>query len=169
MKEQVIHPFPKIFNQESRILILGSFPSPKSREQGFYYGHPKNRFWKVLAVVLEEDIPKTREEKERLILKNHLALWDVIKSCEIKGASDNSITNVVVNPLTEITNNSKVQYIFTVVKTADKLYRKYCQEQIKIPSICLPSTSPANCAVSFKKLVENYQKVSELLHKNEKK
>lgn len=163
MKEQIIHPFKPIFDKESKVLILGSFPSPKSREIGFYYGHPKNRFWKILSKVFEEPIPLTIKERTNFVLKHHIALWDVIKSCNIKGASDSSISNVVVNDMNMVLEQTKIQYIVTTGKKADALYQKYCFERTKIKSICLPSTSPANCAVKEETLVEQYQKIKEMI------
>ena len=147
MKEQIIHPFEPIFDNESKVLILGSIPSPKSREIGFYYGHPQNRFWKVLATIFKESIPKTNEEKTKFVLKYHIALWDVVKSCEIKGASDSSISNVEVNDIKALLQKTKIKYIITTGKKADMLYQKYCYQDAKINSICLPSTSPANCSM----------------------
>lgn len=156
-KKYVIHPFEPIYNQNSKVLVLGSFPSPKSRELGIYYGHPQNRFWKVLSLVFEESFPETIEEKRYFILKHHIALWDVIESCEIEGASDSSISNVKVNDIQSLLEKTKIKAIITTGKKADALYKKYCEKEIGIKSICLPSTSPANCAIKGKELIEAYQ------------
>ena len=156
-KKYVIHPFEPIYDQNSKVLVLGSFPSPKSRELGIYYGHPKNRFWKVLSLVFEESFPETIEEKRYFILKHHIALWDVIESCEIEGASDSSISNVRINDIQSLLEKTKIKAIITTGKKADALYKKYCEKEIGIKSICLPSTSPANCAIKEKELIEAYQ------------
>ena len=120
----MIHPFEPFFDRQSRILILGSFPSVASRAQGFYYGHPQNRFWKVLAKVFDCKIPVTVAEKRQLVLSHHLALFDVIASCEIAGSADSAIKNVVPNHLSSILNNSKITEIFVNGKTAEKYYNK---------------------------------------------
>ena len=151
-----IHPFPPLFNEESKILILGSFPSVKSRKNQFYYGHPQNRFWKVIAAIFGTDIPTSIDEKKALILSNHLALWDVIAECEIVGSSDSSIRNVRANDLTVILEHSKVEQIFTNGKTAEKHYIKYIEPQTNIKATVLPSTSPANAAWSLERLIEEW-------------
>lgn len=156
-KKYVIHPFEPIYDQNSKVLVLGSFPSPKSRKLGIYYGHPQNRFWKVLSLVFEDSFPETIEEKRYFILKHHIALWDVIESCEIEGASDSSISNVKVNDIQSLLEKTKIKAIITTGKKADALYKKYCEKEIGIKSICLPSTSPANCAIKEKELIEAYQ------------
>jgi len=150
----ITHPFPPLYREDSKLLILGSFPSVKSREQLFFYGHPQNRFWKVLAAVFGCDVPQTIEEKTALLLSRKIALWDVIASCEITGSSDSSIQNVTVNDLSEILSRAKIERIFVNGKTAEKYYRKYTQAQIGRDAICLPSTSPANAAWSVERLVE---------------
>lgn len=161
MKKPVIHPFEPIYDIHSKVLILGSMPSPKSRELGFYYGHPQNRFWKVLATIFEESYPDTIEKKKMFVLKHHLALWDVIESCKIDGASDSSITNVKVNNLAMLVEQTEICYIITTGKKAEALYKKYCEKEVGISSICLPSTSPANCAVKEKELVDAYRILKE--------
>lgn len=167
MKNKVIkvnHEISPIYNKDSKILILGSIPSPKSRENGFYYAHSQNKFWKVLSNIFHYDIPNNNEMKKEFLLKNNIALWDVIASCEIKGASDTSIKNVQVNDINMIINNSKVNAIFTTGKKANDLYMKYCYPNTKIESIYLPSTSPANCAnYSFEDLVEEYRIILDYL------
>lgn len=151
----VLHEIPPLVDKNSKVLILGSFPSPKSRESGFYYGHPQNRFWKVLSVVLSEPEPKTIEEKKALLLRNHVALWDVIASCDIVGAGDSTIKNALPNDFERIKKGSKIKAIFTTGGTAHKLYKKFTGED----SVLLPSPSPANCAVSMEKLIEEYKKI----------
>ena len=153
----VWHPFGPLYDEQSRVLILGSFPSVKSREQQFFYGHPKNRFWPLLAALTGSEIPQTIEEKKQLALKNGIALWDVIASCEIVGSSDSSIRNAKPNDITPILKNSGVQNIFTNGKTADSLYMRYIFPVTKIQSVCLPSTSPANAAWNMERLLSAWQ------------
>jgi hypoxanthine-DNA glycosylase len=159
----IIHPIDPVFDQNSKILILGSFPSVKSRETGFFYGHPQNRFWKVTAGVCGEPVPETVEEKKAFLLRNHIALWDVIRSCEIVGSSDSSIRNVEVNDLTLILNAAEIREIYVNGKTALKFYEKYTQPLIKRPAVCLPSTSPANAAWNLERLVSDWQCISKKL------
>ena len=153
----ISHPFPPFFDKNSKILILGSFPSVKSREQMFFYGHPQNRFWKVIAAVTESKIPVTIEEKKELLKNNHIALWDVIASCEITGSSDSSIKDVTANDLSEILENSDIQKIFVNGKTAERFYNKYIRESVGQEAVCLPSTSPANAAWSIEELVTEWK------------
>lgn len=157
------HTIGSLYNENSKILILGSFPSVKSREQGFFYGHPQNRFWKVLSTVLNQPLPTSIDEKKEFILNNKIALWDVIASCEIKGSSDSSIKNVVPNNINEILNNSKVKTIFTNGKLAFNLYNKYIFEKTNIAAISLPSTSPANAAFSLDRLCDEWKIISKHL------
>ena len=151
------HPFPPLYDEESKILILGSFPSVKSREMKFFYGHPQNRFWKVIASIFDEKIPESIEEKKELILRNHLALWDVIAECEITGSSDASIKNAKANDLSEILDNAPIQKIIVNGKTAEKLYIKYIEPVTGIKAVVLPSTSPANAAWSLERLVDAWR------------
>ena len=151
------HPFPPLYNKDSKILILGSFPSVKSREQMFFYGHPQNRFWKVIADVFKCNVPETIEEKKQLLLENGIALWDVIASCEIVGSSDSSIKEVKVNDLSKILEEADIRQIFVNGKTAEKYFKKYTKPQIKRDAICLPSTSPANALWSIERLVEKWE------------
>ena len=155
----VTHEFPALYDRNCEVLMLGSIPSPKSREQGFYYGHPQNRFWKVLAQVLNEPLPTTIDEKRAMLLKHHIALWDVLDSCTIIGASDTSIEDVVPNDIASLIAKTKIKRIFCTGATAYKLYEKYCEKAAGIKAVKLPSTSPANCAVSIEKLVEEYKKI----------
>ena len=153
----ITHPFPPLYNKDSKILILGSFPSVKSREQMFFYGHPQNRFWKVISSVLECEEPETIEEKKKLLFGNGIALWDVIASCEITGSSDSSIRDVKVNDLSKILKEADIRQIYVNGKTAEKYFKKYIKPQIKRDAICLPSTSPANAAWSVERLVEKWK------------
>lgn len=149
----IVHPIEPLYSEQSEILILGSFPSVKSREQGFYYGHPQNRFWRVLAGIYGADTPKSIDEKKAFIIDNKLALWDVIHSCEIEGSSDSSIKNVVPNDLSVILENSSVRRIFVNGRKAETLYKRYLEAQTGITATPLPSTSPANAAFSEERLV----------------
>lgn len=153
---KIIHPFPPLYDSKSRILILGSFPSVKSREQQFFYGHPQNRFWKVVSAVFEKPVPQTIEEKRNFLHSSHIALWDVIASCEICGSSDSSIKNATANDLCEILTNAQIEKIFVNGKTAEKYYNKYTKQKINTEAVCLPSTSPANAAWSLEKLIEEW-------------
>ena len=156
MKEHIIHPIPPFYDKESKILILGSFPSVKSREQKFFYGHPQNRFWKVLAQVFADEVPNTVPEKKAFLKKHHIALWDVIGACDIEGSSDSSITNVIVNDLSKILETGEIRAIFVNGKTAEKYYKKYTEKQTGKRAVCLPSTSPANAAWKIEKLAEKW-------------
>lgn len=148
------HPFPPLYNENSRVLILGSFPSIKSREQMFFYGHPQNRFWKVVSAIIGVNTPTTIPEKQNFLYKNHIALWDVIASCDIIGSADSSIKNVVPNDLTKILKNANIKQIFVNGKTAQKYYNKYIRNTINIDAICLPSTSPANAGWNLDRLFD---------------
>lgn len=151
-RQAVVHPIPPLFNAQSRVLILGSFPSVKSREQGFFYGHPQNRFWPLLAALHDAQTPKTIPGKRDFALEHGIALWDVIASCEIVGSSDSSIQNVVPNDLSVILRAANIRAIFTNGKTADRFYQKYTLQNTGIPAVCLPSTSPANASYSLERL-----------------
>lgn len=155
------HPFPPLYDKDSKILVLGSFPSIKSREQLFFYGHPQNRFWKVTAAVFGDDVPKSIEDKKAFLHKNHIALWDVIASCDIEGSADSTIKNVVPNDLDAIIKNSKVKRIFVNGKTAEKYYNKYTKDKLGRAAVCLPSTSPANAAWSIERLVGAWRIINE--------
>lgn len=158
MKEHIVHPIPPFYDQGSRILILGSFPSVKSREQMFFYGHPQNRFWKVTAAVFGDKTPETVPEKKDFLKRHHIALWDVIASCDIKGSSDSSIENVIVNDISKILKATDIHSIFVNGRTAEKHYRKYIEPKTGIKAICLPSTSPANAAWGEGQLVLAWSK-----------
>ena len=149
----IVHPIKPVFDKNSRILILGSFPSVKSREQMFFYGHPQNRFWKVVAMVFDQKMPESVEEKRQFLLLNKIAVWDVIAACDITGSSDSSIKNVVVNDLSEILSVAQIKQIFVNGKTAEKYYNMYLKDAVGREAFCLPSTSPANAMWSAEKLV----------------
>lgn len=153
----IMYPFSPLYNKDSKILILGSFPSVKSREQMFYYGHPQNRFWKVISSVFECKEPESVEEKKQLLFENGIALWDVIASCDITGSSDSSIKNVKVNDLSTILKEADIRQIFVNGRTAEKYFKKYIKSQTNQDAICLPSTSPANAAWSVERLVEKWE------------
>ena len=161
MQNMIVHPIPLLFDKDSRVLILGSFPSVKSREAQFFYGHPQNRFWKVIAEIFSEDVPKTVPEKKALLTRNKIALWDVIHSCEITGSSDSSIKNVTANDLTKILEKADIKAIYVNGKTAEKYYKKYIEDVIGREAVCLPSTSPANAAWKVDKLVEAWSVIKE--------
>ncbi len=161
MSERILHPFPPLFDSESRTLILGSFPSVKSREAMFFYGHPQNRFWRLTALLCHEDTPQTIEEKSSLILRHHLALWDSIQSCTITGSSDSSVRDVVPNDLRVIFDNSKTESVFCNGALSHKMYMKYIYPQTGIAAVKLPSTSPANAAYSLERLAESWRVIME--------
>lgn len=149
----LIHTIAPVYDKNSRILILGSFPSVKSREQQFFYGHRQNRFWKVLAAVFESNVPENVDEKKQMLSSNSIALWDVISSCEITGSSDSSIRNVITNDLTVILATADIERIFANGGKAYELYMKYIYPQTGRDIIKLPSTSPANASYSLERLV----------------
>ena len=157
--ERITHAFHPVFDSESRVLILGTMPSPKSRELGFYYSHPRNRFWPVLARIFGEDIPETPEDKANFALRHKIALWDVLAECDIEGASDSSIKNAVPNDISIVLNSADIKAIFTTGATAAKFYKKFIEPESKIPAISLPSTSPANAKSGIEELVEEYRKI----------
>ncbi|MGN1135393.1 MAG: DNA-deoxyinosine glycosylase [Oscillospiraceae bacterium] len=152
--QHITHTFPPFYSGSSEILILGSFPSVKSREQGFYYGHPQNRFWKTLALVCGENVPHDIAEKKALLERHGIALYDVIYSCDIIGSSDSSIKNVVPADIESIVRGSRVSKILLNGKTAEKYFRKYQKECFFEMLRVMPSTSPANAAFSLEKLVK---------------
>lgn len=155
----ITHPIPPEYDCNSNILILGSFPSVKSREIGFFYGHKQNRFWKVLATVFDADTPSTVSEKKDFLHTHHIALWDVLYSCDIKGSSDSSIKNAIPNDIRIILDSCNIKTVFVNGKTALKYYNKYIYPNIKIPAVYLPSTSAANASYSFEKLVFDWGKI----------
>ena len=173
----VTHPIPPVWNSESKVLILGTMPSPKSREAGFFYMHPQNRFWSVIAEVFDEefiyqnnasDISTAIAERRGFLLRHHLAMWDVLASCEITGAADSSIKNAIPNDFKEILENSQIHHIICTGKTAYNLWQKNCaakyEPRYNLIAHCLPSTSPANAQWSKERLVEEYKIILKLLH-----
>ena len=153
----IVHPIPPCFDKESRILILGSFPSVKSRESGFFYGHPQNRFWKVLAAIFEEEVPTSIPEKKAFLSRCHVALWDVLHSCEIKGSADSSIKNAVPNDLSVILEAAPIEKIFVNGKTAEKIYIRFLEPVVGRKAVLLPSTSPANASWRLEELVKEWR------------
>lgn len=159
--EQLVHPFPPTWDKHSEILILGSFPSVKSREMAYFYGHPQNRFWRIVGALYEDDIPHTVEERRVFLLRHHIALWDVIASCTIVGSSDSSIRDAVPNDIRPILTGAPIRGIYTNGQTSFRLYRKYILPEIGRDAVCLPSTSPANAAWSFDRLLSAWRIIIE--------
>ena len=160
-QKKITHEFPPVYDINSKVLILGTIPSPKSRELGFYYMHPQNRFWKMLCAVLNESVPNDIDGRRALCLKHGIALWDVLESCGIRGAEDSSIVDAMPNDLRKITNACQIRQIFTTGKKAHALYQKFFPE---LPEdICLPSTSPANRTISEADMLEQYKRIAEFL------
>ena len=156
---KIVHPIEPFYQENSKILILGSFPSVKSREQMFFYGHSQNRFWRVISSIFGEKVPNSIEEKKVLLKNNGIALWDVIHSCEITGSSDSSIKDARPNDISKILKSANIQKIFVNGKTAKAHYDKYIKNGIGREAICLPSTSPANAAWSLDKLIEAWSQI----------
>ena len=154
--EHIVHSFEPVYNIDSEILILGTLPSVKSRENNFYYGHKQNRFWKVLATLLKEPVPETIEEKKAILLAHHIAIWDVIQSCDIKGSSDSSIKNVAPTDLRMILEKTHITRIYANGNKAGQLYKRYQFSVTGIEATVLPSTSPANAAWSLARLCETW-------------
>lgn len=153
------HQIEPVYDKKSKILILGSFPSVKSRESGFFYGHPQNRFWKVLAAICEEKVPETIKEKKSFLLRNQIAVWDVIASCDIEGSNDSSIKNVIPADIRIILENSDIREIYCNGTAAYNLYRKHLLPVTGREALRLPSTSPANAAWNLEKLVSEWKKI----------
>ncbi len=155
--EHIVHPFPPLFDENSEILILGSLPSVKSREQMFFYGHPQNRFWPLIAMLLDEPAPRSTEEKKQLVLKHHIALWDTIFSCDIIGSGDSSIKNVVPTDLKPVVQGSKIKRIFCNGQTSWKYYHRFQEKELGAEAAALPSTSPANAAWTIERLAQAWK------------
>ena len=155
----ITHPIEPVYDSKSKILILGSFPSVKSREYGFFYGHPQNRFWSVIAALCNAAVPQSINEKKELLLNHGIALWDVIYSCEILGSADSTIRNPVPTDLSKIIKTGNIQLIATNGKMADKLYNRFQLRSTNITPVCLPSTSPANAAWLLERLTEEWSSV----------
>lgn len=156
--KNIKHTFEPVCDKNSKILILGTFPSVKSRENNFYYGHPQNRFWKVIAGITGSSVPETIEKKKELLLENHIAIWDVIESCTITGSSDSSIKDVTVNDIGALIEDSHICAIYGNGAKACELYDRYVKEQTGIEIVKLPSTSPANAAFRLERLCEEWGK-----------
>lgn len=161
--DREVHEIAPVFDTHSKIMILGSFPSVKSREGKFFYHHPQNRFWKVLAGILKCEVPDTISEKREMLLNHGIAVWDVIASCEIEGSSDSSIKNVIPNDLERVLSKADIAQIYTNGATASRLYKKYCYGKIHMEDIKLPSTSPANASYSLEKLMDAWKIICETL------
>lgn len=157
--EHIVHSFEPVYDKASEILILGTLPSVKSRENNFYYGHKQNRFWKVLATLLKEPVPETIEEKKVMLLAHRIALWDVIQSCDIKGSSDSSIKNVQPTDIGMILEKTNVTQIYANGNKAGQLYKRYQFPVTGIEATVLPSTSPANAAWSLARLCEAWKTI----------
>ena len=162
-QERVLHQIPPVYDSSSRILILGSFPSVKSREGCFFYHHPQNRFWKVVAGVLQAPVPGTVEEKRAFLLEHGIALWDVIASCRIEGSSDSSIRDATPNDLNRILQAAPIREIFVNGGTAAAMYKRCCQKLTGREAVRLPSTSPANAAWSLERLLETWSIIGNYL------
>lgn len=169
MLQRVSHTIPPVYSDDSRVLILGTMPSVKSREAGFYYAHPQNRFFKVLAAVLNEEMPQTTEQKKAMLLKNRIALWDVLESCDISGSSDSSISNPKPNDISSLIGKTSVNAVFTTGKTAYRLYSRFCEDKTGIKAVCLPSPSPANAKMTLDMLTESYRVIADALADGENK
>ena len=158
-RKHIAHPFEPVADERSRVLLLGTMPSPRSREDGFYYGHPQNRFWKVLAALFDEPAPTTNERKRDLLLRHHIALWDVLSSCEIEGASDASIAHAEPNDIAGLIARTHIEAVYCTGSKAAELYAKLCEPACGLKATRLPSTSPANAACSFDELLEAYRAI----------
>lgn len=152
----LVHTFEPVWDENSKVLVLGTFPSVKSREHGFYYGHPQNRFWKVIAAITGQYMPVTTGDKKKLLLANNIAVWDVIASCSIKGSSDSSIRDVAVNKLLPLLAGSRITGIYANGAKAYELYMKYSYKETGMEITRLPSTSPANAAYTLEKLINEW-------------
>ena len=162
----VIHKIPPVYNKNSQILILGSFPSVKSREGRFFYHHKQNRFWKVLSTIVNDVLPETIDEKKEFLLRHNIAIWDVIASCDIEGSSDSSIKNAVPNDFSDILKAAPIRKIYTNGGTAYKLYHKYCEKVTGIKAMKLPSTSPANASYSLDRLISEWKVIADQISKD---
>lgn len=157
MTSTIIHPIPPTYDSNSRVLILGSFPSIKTREMGYFYGHPQNRFWKVAAAIFEEEVPMTIEARHAFLLRNHIALWDSIHQCTISGSSDSSIRDVVPNDLRPILETAPIRQIYCNGQKSWEIFHRYIEPLIERTAVVLPSTSPANAAWNLDRLVEAWK------------
>ena len=156
-QEWQTHPFEPVWNQHSEILILGSFPSIRSREIGFYYGHPQNRFWPLLAALHGTAVPLSTEERKTFALDHHIALWDAVSACDITGSSDSSIHNAIPNDIASLVKNSRIQRIYCNGQTAGRIFQQYCQADCPLQAVTLPSTSAANAAWNMERLAQHWK------------
>ncbi len=163
MEELLIHPFPALYDEDSRILILGSFPSVKSREEGFYYAHPQNRFWKIMERLFGTKL-QTIDEKKAFLHKEHIALWDSIASCTIHGSADSAIENATANDIKGLIEKTRINAIFTNGAKAHDIYMRYCLKDTGMIPVKLPSTSPANAAYSLDRLLESWKTIQAILY-----
>lgn len=161
----VKHEFEPIYDDKSVILILGTLPSVKSRESSFYYGHPQNRFWKLLAALFDEELPTSIEEKKALLYRNRVAVWDVVESCDIVGSSDNSIKNVIPADIAGLLTKSNIKAVFANGSLAKKLYDQYALPLTGVEAMKLPSTSPANAQYNLEKLIKNWEIICKTIEK----
>ena len=161
--ERVVHGIAPVFDERSQVLILGTMPSPKSREAGFYYMHPQNRFWRMLSEVMREPLPPSAEGRREMCLRHNIALWDVLASCDIDGASDSSITNAVPNDIAGLLDKCPITAVFTTGKKAHALYRRFFPDLMS--DVCLPSTSPANRTISEEEMLKEYRTIAKALAK----
>lgn len=163
-RKTLIHTIEPVFDAHSRVLLLGTFPSPKSREMGFFYGHPQNRMWRVLSAVLGEDeVPQTVQERKQFLLNHGIAMWDVLASCSIEGAADSSIQDTQPNDLSQVFQAAQIQQVFTTGAKATELYRRYQLPVCGRDCHRLPSTSGANAAWSLERLIEAYSCIKQHL------
>ena len=160
--ERLNHPFAPLIDENCTVLILGSFPSRQSRAVDFYYGHPQNRFWKIMSALIDEEIPDDVNVKRELLLKHHIALWDIIHECTITGSSDSSIKDVVPNDIKALINHSSIRHIYCNGQTSGKLYKRYALKKTGIEATILPSSSPANARFSLARLIEEWGQMIDL-------
>ena len=163
MREQIIHPLEPLYDENSKVLILGTMPSPVSRQKSFYYAHPQNRFWKIMFELFDKPFSTEREDRIKLCLDNGIALWDVLQSCSIEGAADSSIKNAVPNDLSRILETADIKAVFTTGQTAGRLYKKLIYPKSGIEAVVLPSPSGANCAVKHDALLQKYAEMLKYL------
>lgn len=163
MSKSFVHPVPPVYNEESKILILGSFPSVKSREGEFFYHHPQNRFWRVISAVCNDKLPETIDDKKQLLIRNQIALWDVVHSCQVIGSADSSIKNVIPNDITPVLEHADIQRIYANGGTAFRLYKRYIYKDNRREIILLPSTSPANASFSLEKLIDIWSVIKPMM------
>lgn len=159
LQSHVVHPLVPIYSSESRVLVLGTMPSPASREAGFYYANPRNRFWPVMARLFGVADPGDAPGRTRLVLEHRIALWDVLASCDIEGAADSSIAHPVANDIAGLLGRTSIERVFTTGATAFNLYQRLCASETHIDAQRLPSTSPANASWSLDRLVESYREI----------